>query len=343
MRILHVILSRGFAGSERSTAESCNAQSARHSVALAVRRDHRRAGSSILDHVHDAVRIETLPARFGTRRALAGLIDRFGPDIVHCHLRRSTRLVAALQPDATTVATLHLSYNAECFGRMDGLICNARWQLDDIPAGYAGEVFKADNSLTPHRRISPAERRVLREEMGGDEGIWHIGGVGRMTRKKGWDVLIRAFRRADLGPSVRLNLFGSGSARRALARLAAGDDRIRLHGFRRDVKDYYQAFDLFVCPSRYEPLPRVMLEAMDAGTPVVASAVGGCVELVEEYGGELFACGHVDELAGILKRLAANPPDRYRPDLSAHHLDRAAAELETFYRGLPGRSRRFSS
>ncbi|TVS13555.1 MAG: glycosyltransferase [Wenzhouxiangella sp.] len=334
MRILHVILSRGFAGSERSTAESCNAQSDRHSVALAVRSDHRRAGASILDQLNDTVRVEPLPARFGTRRALARLIDRFGPDIIHCHLRRSTRLVAALQPAAATVATLHLSYNADCFGQMDGLVCNARWQLDDIPPGYAGEVFKADNSLTPHRRISFSERRSLRRELGGDEGIWHIGGVGRMTRKKGWDVLIRAFRRADPGPSVRLNLFGSGSARRSLARLAAGDDRIRLHGFRQDIKDYYQAFDLFVCPSRYEPLPRVMLEAMDAGTPVVASAVGGCVELVESYGGELFPPGDVEALAAILSRLATDPPARHRPDLSAHHLDRSTAKLESFYRRL---------
>ena len=46
-------------------------------------------------------------------------------------------------------------------------------------------------------------------------------------------------------------------------------DRVAFAGFRRDVKDFYQAFDLFVCPSSYEPFGRVIAEALDAGVDMV--------------------------------------------------------------------------
>jgi len=335
MNILHVILSQGFAGSERSTAESCNAQCGRHQVTLAVRRRHRGRGqASIVDHVDPRVAVVELPDRLGTQRALAGLIDRCRPDVIHAHLRRSTRLLARLRPSAATVATLHVTYNADCFGAMDGLICNARWQFDDIPDHYSGEIFKANNSLQPHRRLEPEEIAALRRDLGGDVGCFHIGGVGRLTWKKGWDVLIRAFIAADPAAHVRLNLFGAGSSESALRRLARPDPRIRLRGYRQDIKDYYQAFDLFVCPSRFEPLPRVMLEAMDGGAPVIASDAGGCRELVEDYGGDLFPSGDVKTLARLLKQRSSEPPRRHRPDLSTHHVPIAGRAMEAFYRRL---------
>ena len=52
-------------------------------------------------------------------------------------------------------------------------------------------------------------------------------------------------------------------------------ERVTLTGFRRDVKDLYQAFDVFVCPSSYEPFGRVIIEALDGGTPVIAALTGG--------------------------------------------------------------------
>ncbi len=338
MKILHVILSQGFAGSERSTVESCNWQCHRHQVTLAVRRGHRGRGkASIVDHLDPRVAMVELPDRLGTQRALGRLIERVAPDLIHAHLRRSTRLVARLDPAAATVATLHVSYNADCFGAMDGLICNARWQLADIPGSYGGAIFKAHNSLQPHRRLGPDDIAALREDLGGDAGYFHVGGVGRLTWKKGWDVLIKALMAADLGSGVRLNLFGAGSSASSLRRLARNDSRVRLRGYRQNIKDYYQAFDLFVCPSRFEPLPRVMLEAMDGGVPVIASDAGGCRELIEDYGGDLFPSGDVDSLARLLQRRCSEPPRRHRPDLSVHHLPAAAAEMERFYQRLLAR------
>ena len=82
MRIAHLILSDGFAGSERSTIESCNFQCREHEVLLVVRRGHRsRAGASIVDHVDPRVRVAVVPDRLCTRKALARELAWCGPDV----------------------------------------------------------------------------------------------------------------------------------------------------------------------------------------------------------------------------------------------------------------------
>jgi glycosyltransferase involved in cell wall biosynthesis len=318
LNIVHVILSRGFAGSERSTAESCNQQCKEHRVTVIVRRDHRRHGASIVDHLDPRVDIIEVPSLLFTQYFLARALARIEPDIVHAHLRRSTRLVARVRTAAKKLSTLHITVNGPHFARMDGLICNARWQLKDIPADFKGQVFKANNSLVPHRRLDAAEIAQLRRELGIGDDEMLIAAVGRYKPTKGWDTLIKAFIQLPQYDKARLLFFGAGSLENDLKALAAGDSRIRFVGFRKDIKDLYQVFDLAVCPSRFEPLPRVMLEAMDGGAPLIASDIGGCIELIEDYGGVSFAVDNVDDLKDKLAQCIENPPPRHRPDLSAH-------------------------
>lgn len=334
LNIVHVILSRGFAGSERSTAESCNQQCRDNRVTLVVRRDHRRHGASIVDHVDSKVQVIELPSLLFTRFHLARALADINPDIVHAHLRRSTRLVAKVRTGAKKVSTLHITVNGPHFGKMDGLICNARWQLKDIPADFKGQVFKANNSLIPHRRLQASEVAALRRELeiGDDEML--IGAVGRYKPTKGWDTLIKAFIRLPQYENARLLFFGAGSLENELKALAADDPRIRFVGFRNDIKDLYQVFDLAVCPSRFEPLPRVMLEAMDGGAPLIASDIGGCIELIEDYGGVSFEVDNVDDLEDKLAQCIENPPPRHRPDLSAHYIENANRAMLEFYRQL---------
>jgi len=215
---------------------------------------------------------------------------------------------------------------------MDGLICNARWQLNDIPANYKGLVFKANNSLVPHRRLDREAIANLRHDLEIDDGEILIAAVGRYKKSKAWDTLINAFVQLKQYTNTRLLFFGAGSLEENLKNLADGDSRIRFVGFRDNIKDLYQAFELVVCPSRFEPLPRVILEAMDGGAPVIASDIGGCLELIEDYGGVSFKVDSVDDLKQKLAKCIENPPHRHRPDLSAHYIENANQAMIDFYR-----------
>lgn len=340
LKIVHVLLSRGFAGSERSTAESCNEQVKKNDVTLVIRKGHRKRGASIVDHLDTRVKVIEISARLLTRYQLASVLEKIRADVVHCHLRRSTRLVAKIAPKISqvspkmaTVSTLHIEVNGVHFLSMDGLICNARWQVEKVPSTYQGKLFKASNSLVPHRRLDEEEVSNLRTDLGVMPDDFLIGAVGRYHESKAWDTLIPAFTRLS-GDTAQLLFFGSGRLESELKALVGTDQRIRFLGFRANIKDLYQCFDLVVCPSRYEPLPRVMLEAMDAGTPVLASDTGGCKELIDDYGGFLFPVDNQEALYQKLNSLMTSRPSRRRPDLSAHYVENANAAIVDFYREL---------
>jgi glycosyltransferase involved in cell wall biosynthesis len=338
LRVMHVILSRGFAGSERAAAESCAALAGRHAVALVVRSDHRDAdGPSIRDELPPGIEVFEVPPRLGTQRRLEQIIRAWAPDVVHTHLRRGTRYVARIGlariglPQSVHVATLHLSLNGPHYLKTDGLFCISEWQLATIPPDHRGQVFLVPNSLVPHPRLDPERVRELRASLGAGETDFVVGAVGRLAHRKGFDLLIRAFERAQL-PGARLVIVGDGSHRERLERLAG--ERVTLTGFRRDVKDLYQAFDVFVCPSSYEPFGRVIIEALDGGTPVIATDAEGPVDIAKRHPVQLVPCGDEARLAEALRDAAARGRVRIEADLAEFSLERIATRMEQAYRTL---------
>ncbi|WP_187830090.1 glycosyltransferase [Siccirubricoccus phaeus] len=106
--------------------------------------------------------------------------------------------------------------------------------------------------------------------------------LGRLHRNKGFDVLLRAL---ALLPGAHLSIGGEGPERAALAALAAElgvAGRVAFLGWRQDIGALLAACDLFVCPSRHEPLGNVVLEAWSAGRPVVAADTAGPAALIAD-------------------------------------------------------------
>ena len=116
----------------------------------------------------------------------------------------------------------------------------------------------------------------------------YILAMGRFSPKKGFDVLLRAFTRvAAEDPSVHLVLAGTGKGLSACTALVGEhhlQDRVHFVGIVEGIVkiQLYQHCLFFVCPSRREPFATVNLEALAAGRPIVATAVGGNLEVVRE-------------------------------------------------------------
>ena len=327
---MQLILSRGFAGSERAVAEACNAMCASHDVALVVRRDHRgREGASILDHVDPSVPVFELPAFWRTRRRLEQAISAWQPDVIHTHLRRGTRYVAQIGAGPAHVGTLHIALNGRHYLHTDGLICISEWQVGTVPPDYPGRLYLLPNSLQPQARLAPERIRQLRSELGATDDDYLVGAVGRLAPSKGFDVLIRAFESARV-PRSRLVIVGDGSERSRLRRLAG--ERVSLAGFRHDVKDLYQAFDVFVSPSRVEPFGRVIVEALDGGTPVIATDALGPRDIARRCPIEIVPRDDVDALAAALAREAGRPRRRLDVDLSEFRADAIVGRMISAYR-----------
>jgi glycosyltransferase involved in cell wall biosynthesis len=144
------------------------------------------------------------------------------------------------------------------------------------------------NSVKPF--VRPPEEAVqrVRRELGVAEDEAVILAVGRVSQEKGHADLIRAAAALSGMPGVprfRVVLVGDGPERERLAQLAAQlgiEKRMAFAGFQRDTKPYYAMATLVAVPSYSEGSPNVVLEAMAAGLPIAANAVGGVPEILEE-------------------------------------------------------------
>ena len=158
--------------------------------------------------------------------------------------------------------------------------------------------------------------REARRELSVDPDEQIILYVGRFSRAKGLIELVKAFARlADERPRLRLVCLGSGPLRDdMLACAAAGGvaDRLLLPGDqnRLEVARWLNAADLLALPSYSEGCPNVVIEAISAGCPVVASEVGGVPELVNPECSILVPPQDVDALAGGLRAALSRTWDR---------------------------------
>jgi colanic acid/amylovoran biosynthesis glycosyltransferase len=138
--------------------------------------------------------------------------------------------------------------------------------------------------------------------------------VGRLVPEKGQAILLQALALLKQnGVDAELELVGAGPSREALEALAAElelTDRVRFAGaVAQDAIDaYYETANVFCLPSFSEGVPVVLMEAMACCRPVVATAIAGLRELVEDgRSGLLISPGRPDELALALETLLGDP------------------------------------
>ncbi|MDR4513448.1 TIGR03088 family PEP-CTERM/XrtA system glycosyltransferase [Nitrosomonas sp.] len=148
------------------------------------------------------------------------------------------------------------------------------------------------------------------------ENTFVIGSVGRMEAVKDYPSLVRAFllileKLPEARRNLRLMIVGDGSTREECTRIvqqASARDLVWFPGERSDIPELMRMMNLFVLPSLAEGVSNTILEAMSSGLPVIATRVGGNVELVDEAEtGKLVTSGSVIELADAILNYYTTP------------------------------------
>lgn len=152
------------------------------------------------------------------------------------------------------------------------------------------------------------ERAAIRRSLGAPDGRPFGLFVGRLVSAKNLPCLVRALAIMRPGERPWIALAGDGPLRAAIEALAA-QHRVEADlcflGERSDTTGLMQAADFLVLPSHFEGLSNALLESMAAGCPVIASAVGGNLELVDDgRTGLLFRPDDADALAAAISRMA---------------------------------------
>ena len=336
LTIVHVVFSSRLAGGERHCLDLVQAQCAMgHRVHVV-----GPATSAVRQALDPAAQYHGLALPLARGARLRRIVDRLNADICHGHLGPACKAVAQVS-SAARIGTLHVGYKDHHHARMDGLICvnTAQRRLLGQFEGAATVIF----NWAPRRQAS--DMGDLRAELGLQPHHLLVGSLGRLHKTKGMDVLVEAFRRSAPDDAV-LAILGEGEELSALARLAGGDPRIRLLGFRKDVNAALEAMDLFVSPSREEAFPLAILEAMRAGLPVIASATQGPLEMLAGQPAQIVPIGDVNALgeaiAATLSRISTVPRALRTAtsyDVSAYDRAGAVDRIVAFYREVIARNR----
>jgi glycosyltransferase involved in cell wall biosynthesis len=239
--------------------------------------------------------------------SLAALLSGRRPRLILTeHGRHFPDRVAPLRRAINRIALDHLAdaVNAVC-----GFSARSLCRID----GFAGRrIDVIENGIAVERYGSATDRVALRRRLGLEPGCRYIVNVARLHPVKDQATLIRAYAQlAGRYRDVELLLAGDGPLRLELQALAAElqvGDRVRFLGVRADVPDLLRAVDIFALTSVSEAASLTLLEALAAGLPVVATAVGGNSEIVR-HGSEglLVRRGDAGDTAAALMQLLDDP------------------------------------
>ena len=288
---------------------------------------------------------------FRVASQLRRIIASRKPDIIQTHNTKSHFLMRTMgAPQGTRWIAFHHGFTATDW-KDRAYTQLARWALKGAPhivtvcRAFARELTDAgvpeDRIAICHNSVSPVaappaeELAALKRALGIPPEALVILAVGRLSEEKGHRDLVSAL--AMLRKDAHLLIVGEGPERRALERAATAlgiAEHLLLPGQQKNVRPFYGIADIFVLPSHSEGSPNVLLEAMAARLPIVATAVGGSVELVAHEETALLVpardpkalCAAIERLAddgALANRLAANAEAasrQYTPETHARSL-----------------------
>jgi glycosyltransferase involved in cell wall biosynthesis len=336
MHIIHLTASTFFGGPERQMLELAGSMPCHFATTFLSFAEGGGCGA-FLDEVHrqghdGRALFHDTPCFRAVIAELRAELRRLRADVLCCHGYKADILgQAAARLAHVPVVAVSRGWTAEslkvrlyealdrlALRGMDRVVCVSEGQAEKVRrAGVAvGRVVVICNAIRAVRfdRPDPSGRQALL-------GVFPrpparvVAAAGRLSPEKGFEHLVEAARRlAAEHPDAGFILFGDGALRGRLRRqvAAAGlEGRFMLPGFRGDLDRLLPFADVLALPSLTEGLPNVVLEAMAAAVPVVATRVGGVPEVVEDgVTGYVIPPADPAALAKRLGRLLGSAPER---------------------------------
>jgi glycosyltransferase involved in cell wall biosynthesis len=264
---------------------------------------------------------------------------QFRPDVLHTHMYTLKYALPALllHRRCGVVHTVHTLAHAE-LDSWSQAVQRFAFKLGVAPVAIGEAVDESHRSIygRPCRCIipngiclsdyaeSPSARKAIRASLSIPLEAPVFVAIGMLRPAKNHPALLRAFASERLREAgAHLLLAGDGELRKGLedqARALELQSRVHFLGVRSDVSSLLSAADVFVLASLREGNPLSVMEAMAAGRPIVATAIGCLPEMVPESSGRLVRPGDADALEGAMAQLACDLP-------LARGMGRAAADL----------------
>ena len=280
MKVVHIVLSENFAGIEQHVDEILSNISVKDFILI--------CNNSIAKHFNKDIEIRIIKnigrRSFLGKYKLKKLLEVISPDIVHTHGSKTTSIINSIKNNYKHVATVHgIKKKKKVYEKCDLVIGVSNRAIEDIN----NKTLVISNWWNPQLKKS-----IIRKNK-------YALAVGRLEKVKGFDLLISSWTNIK----TKLVIIGSGKEKENLLNLIKKNnlsnkveivDEVK----REDLISYYENASVLIVSSRDEGGPRVALEALYLGVPVISTDVGHMQEILPR---ELLA--NKDDLASLQELL----------------------------------------
>ncbi len=361
MRILQLIASRNFAGSEQSVMTlSLELQKRGHDVFIGVK------PGGILRNIYEKAGLHVIDEKMlGTRNvgALSRFVLKNKIDIVHAHLTNAVLTASKIGKKTGVPVVAHArifkNHKAYVKGAERGmLIANSKTTGDyyvktvGIPEERVAVVYNSTR-VQEHvvaSRNKDEVRRELAQEFGLNDDSKFISMLGRVVPQKGQDTFLQALltvvqehknvHALIADPTKRKPSFVKKLAK--FAEINGIADNVHFLGLRTDIERIVRGAEVHVAPSRFEPFGLVVIEGMMLHTPVIGTSVDGIAEILNERNiGMLISPDDSDALAASILKLLndekfakniaetayKNATSRFTPEIMTDKIERIYQDL----------------
>ena len=293
MKIIHIILSKGFSGSEKYVVDLINIQSLKHKCFLIINKKNNYYEKYC--QINKGIKIIKIN-NFLSFFFINLYLNIVRPQIVHTHLGDASKKVIK-RKFFKLISTLHMNFKKKYYKNHDGLIVSNETKKIEINNKLKCEVKKiylwpSSNDIENAKNISD-----LKKEYKIEKNDFIFGSIGRFHYQKGFDILQKVFKEIS---NKKIYLFLIGNDHDKFNHYKSKN--IITLPFQKNTAQFYKFFDCFIMSSRWETFGMTLIEAMQNKLPIITTVHEGNQDWIKNYNVDIFNINNHSELKNLIDK-----------------------------------------
>ena len=317
IKIIHILISQGFAGSEKYLCDLIDYQSKFFDVSVIILKKNKM----LKKYINKSVK--TFPViDFFKKIQITKIINKNKPDIIHTHLSNASKCVNKSNK-YKVIATVHMNFKNSILKNCDALIVSNNSQFKEAAKSFKGTLFKS--YLWTRLKPITKSKLKIRNELKIPKKNIIFGSIGRFHPQKGFDLILKKFKEEDPKNST-LILVGNGH--KEFNSKIKGYKNIILLGHIDNVSNYYNLFDVAIFASRWETFGFTLVEAMQFRLPIISSVHIGNKDWIKKFKIKRSNFNQKQKIFSNLDKI------KIKYDLSIFDYKNKCSEITSIYKSL---------
>jgi glycosyltransferase involved in cell wall biosynthesis len=323
IKILHVILSKGFAGSEKYVVDLIKYQKKTNKVNVIISNDNKMLNNFLRKNIK-VFKV----GKFFKKYQIKSLIKKIEPNIVHTHLGEASKTVSK-SPNYKVISTMHMNFKASDYQNSDAIIVLNNSQLSEIKKKFGGKIFKSYLWVNlPRTNITKSK---LKKNLNIPKKNFIFGSIGRFHPQTGFDIIIKVFQKLKL---VNCTIILIGNGHKEYKKFEKINGNFRIIGHVENVSNYYNIFDAGIFMSRWETFGFSLIEGMKFKLPIISSKHIGNKDWIDRFEILKVSQNNEIEFKKNIKKLYKSQNHRKKYDLRMFDYKKNCNSITSIYQKM---------